>query len=266
MFNTELFSVESLYKEFGVGNRLYSGTKKIAVNHVSFSVQENMSIGLVGESGSGKTTIAKCLDILEKPTSGDIKFRGQSIFHLDKKGIRDYRSQVQMVFQDPYSSLDPQKTVDDLISEPLIIYKEKDPAFIRQKTDRIMELVGLPKGFRIRYPHELSGGQRQRVAIARALVVSPSVLIADEPVSALDVSTQAQILNLLKTLKQELNLTLIFISHDLAIVKYICDYLVVLKDGNVVEQGSSQEIFGRPASEYFTNLIDAVPRSSPYDF
>lgn len=262
--SNELFSVENLYKEFGVGKRFNRSKAKVAVNNVSFTVEKSQAIGLVGESGSGKTTIAKCLDLLETPTSGDIKFNGGSIFSLDKKGIRDYRSQVQMVLQDPYSSLDPQKTVDELIREPLIIHKIKDPRIIREKVDEIMEMVGLPNSFRIRYPHELSGGQRQRVAIARALVIRPGVLIADEPVSALDVSTQAQILNLLKELKQELDLTLIFISHDLAIVKYICDYIVVLKDGNMVEQGESSLIFDRPASEYFTNLIDAVPKSSPY--
>ena len=265
MSNSELFSVENLYKEFWTGNRLYSAGKKVAVNNVSFLVEENMSIGLVGESGSGKTTIAKCLDILERPTLGDIKFKGHSIFTLGRSGEKAYRAQVQMVLQDPYASLDPQRTVEELIREPLIIHKKANPEKIQQEVKEIMRLVGLPSNLQMRYPHELSGGQRQRVAIARALVIRPSVLIADEPVSALDVSTQAQILNLLKKLKKDLNFTLIFISHDLAVVKYVCDYIVVLKDGSVVEQGTCRDIFQNPASEYFTHLIEAVPKASPYE-
>ena len=260
-----LFSVEHLCKEYKAGNRLSKKETKEAVRDVSFVIKESQAVGLVGETGSGKTTIAKCLDILERPSSGDIKFKGESIFQFNRKEMKHYRSQVQMVLQDPYASLDPQKTVEDLIREPLLIYHICPRRETEREVGKIMELVGLSANFKIRYPHELSGGQRQRVSIARALSIRPDVLIADEPVSALDVSTQAQILNLLKELKRELNLTLIFISHDLAVVKYICDYMIVLKDGVIVEKGETGKLFANPSSDYFVNLIQAVPKSSPYD-
>ncbi len=264
MCDTPLFSIENLVKRYPASGRRHKLDGKPAVDHVSFTVAEDQALGLVGESGSGKTTIAKCLDLLEIPSAGDIKFRGISIFGMDSRAVKNYRTQVQMVLQDPYASLDPQKTVEKLICEPLHIQKEKDATVIKNKVNQIMEAVGLPSGFKIRYPHELSGGQRQRVAIARALIIRPRVLIADEPVSALDVSTQAQILNLLKELKQAFHLTLIFVSHDLAIVKYVCDYIVVLKNGAVMEQGASRQLFAKPSSAYFQQLIAAVPRSSPY--
>lgn len=231
-----------------------------AVNDVSLELFEGETLGIVGESGSGKTTLGRTLLNLIKNQSGSISYKGISISHMDKQFRKGFRKEVQLIFQDPYSSLNPRKTIGHAISEPLKVH-----GICRTKNERkarVLELlnkVALPADSYYRYPHEFSGGQRQRIVIARALALNPKVIICDEIVSALDVSVQAQVLNLLKDLKEQLNLTLLFISHDLAVVKYISDRIIVLKNGELMETGTSDEIFHHPKTDYTKNLIESIP-------
>ncbi len=231
-----------------------------AVNDVSLELFEGETLGIVGESGSGKTTLGRTLLDLIKSQSGLILYKGVSLSAMDKHFSKAFRKEVQLIFQDPYSSLNPRKTIGQAITEPLKVHgicRTKD-----EQKKRVLELlnkVALPADSYYRYPHEFSGGQRQRIVIARALALNPKVIICDEIVSALDVSVQAQVLNLLKDLKEQLNLTLLFISHDLAVVKYISDRIIVLKDGELMECGTSDEIFYHPKTEYTKNLIKSVP-------
>lgn len=234
-----------------------------AVDGVSFSIYPGETLGLVGESGSGKSTIGKTIVGLEKPTEGRILFDGRDISGISSKELINLRSDLQIVFQDPYSSLNPRKRIADLLAEPLQVHRIIPAKEIPGEVDRLLELVGLPRNSRNRYPHEFSGGQRQRIGIARALSLKPRLIVCDEPVSALDVSIQAQILNLLKELQQELNLTYLFIAHGLGAVKYVSDRIAVMYQGKIVEIGTKQEIFHNPQHPYTRALLDASPIADP---
>lgn len=231
-----------------------------AVDNVTFSVHEGETLGIVGESGCGKSTLGRTMIRLQEPTDGRIYFRGKDISNLKEREMRSIRREVQIMFQDPYASLDPRMTVGDIIAEPLDIQKiYKDP---KERLDRIlelMELCGLNKNYITRYPHEFSGGQRQRIGIARALSVRPSLVICDEPVSSLDVSIQSQIINLLIELKKKLNLSLVFISHDLSVVRHIADRVIVMYLGRIMEVGSKKDIFENPQHPYTQALLSAIP-------
>ncbi len=230
-----------------------------AVDGVSFKVPEGKTFGLVGESGCGKSTTARAVIRLYQPTGGDIMFDGKNIAHLKGKELKEYRRNVQMVFQDPYASLNPRMTVSQTIMDPMKIYKTGTAEEMQQRVYELMELTGLDKRFAKRFPHEFSGGQRQRIGIARALALNPKLVILDEPVSALDVSVQSQILNLLKELQEELNLTYLFISHNLSVVDYMCENIAVMYLGRVVEQASRQELFQDPKHPYTQALLSAIP-------
>ena len=227
-----------------------------ALRGVSFDVPAGHRFGIVGESGSGKSTLLRILCGLDRPTSGSVRFDGQEIGDRSERQLRFLRRELQIVFQDPMSALDPRMRVRDIIAEPLIARPDQDAA------GRVRELlvdVGLPPDAGDRFPHQFSGGQRQRISIARALAPRPSVLVADEPVSALDVSVRAQILNLLTELVEQHSLTLVFVSHDLSVVRHVCDTVAVLRDGEIVEQGSVEQVHTAPRHEYTQRLIAAVP-------
>jgi peptide/nickel transport system ATP-binding protein len=247
-----LLEVRNLVKYFAVreiqGLRMTHGTVK-AVDDISFTLREGDTLGLVGESGCGKSTTSRLITCLEKPTSGSILFRGQVITGLREKDLRPLRRQVQMIFQDPYSSLNPRQTVGAILRTPLRVHglaKGREKARIQE----LLELVGLNPEHINRYPSEFSGGQRQRIGIARALAVEPKLIIADEPVSALDVSVQAQVMNLLTTLRKELDLSFIFIAHDLGVIRHFCDDVAVMYLGKIVEQGDKAQIYGEPQHPY----------------
>jgi oligopeptide transport system ATP-binding protein len=232
-----------------------------AVDGVSFKVEQGKTIGLVGESGSGKSTIGKAIVRLVDPTSGDITYRGETISALDNDAFFPYRKKIQMIFQDPYNSLNPRMTISGIISEPLDIHFPEMSR--KEKDDKIADLlvkVGLEADFRNRYPHQFSGGQRQRIGIARALSVEPDFIICDEAVSALDVSVQAQIINLLQDVQEEFDLTYLFIAHDLAVVEHISDFVLVMSQGKIVEQATADEIYANPQDPYTQKLLDAIPK------
>jgi len=232
-----------------------------ALDDVSVRVAAGATVGIVGESGSGKSTLSRLLLALEAPTAGEVRYKGAvvsggSAGRRGERDLRDFRRTVQVVFQDPMSSLDPRMRVHDILAEPL---RALGLGGERARVPELLDAVGLPLTAARRYPHEFSGGQRQRIAIARALGPRPSVLVADEPVSALDVSVRAQILNLLTSLIAELSLTLVFISHDMAVVRHLCDEVAVLYRGTIVEQGSTSQVYGQPAHDYTRRLLAAVP-------
>ncbi len=230
-----------------------------AVDGVSFQIPEGKTFGLVGESGCGKSTTARAIIRLYQPTAGEILFGGENIAALKGKELKAYRKNVQMVFQDPYASLNPRMTVNETIMDPMKIYHLGTQEEMQNRVYELMELVGLDKRFAKRYPHEFSGGQRQRIGIARALALNPQMVILDEPVSALDVSVQSQILNLLKSLQKELQLTYLFISHNLSVVDYMCENIAVMYLGKVVEQASREELFQSPKHPYTQALLSAIP-------
>jgi oligopeptide/dipeptide ABC transporter ATP-binding protein len=259
-----LLQVNGLTKHFdmsgGFLSRLIAGNNLLkAVDQISFSVPEGKTFGLVGESGCGKSTTARLITRLIPATEGEVHFEGREILSLPKKEVRELRKHIQMIFQDPYASLNPRMRVVDTIGRPLaIFYGAKG----QKKTNRVaelLELVGLHADHLYRYPHEFSGGQRQRIGIARALAAGPKLIIADEPVSSLDVSVQAQVLNLLKKLQRELNLSLIFISHDLNVVGYLADIVAVMYAGKIVEVAPVDEIFSRPLHPYTKALLASNP-------
>lgn len=232
-----------------------------AVDGVSFVVPKGSTVGLVGESGSGKTTIGRSIVKLAPITSGEIFYQGKKISHLNNKEFFPYRKKIQMIFQDPFNSLNPRMTIQQIISEPLEIHFPKLSR--SDRVDRVVELlekVSLEPGHRLRYPHEFSGGQRQRIGIARALAVEPEFLICDEPVSALDVSVQAQIVNLLQDLQEEFNLTYLFIAHDLAVVEHVSDSVLVMTAGKIVEQAPADKIYTAPQHIYTKKLLEAIPK------
>ena len=260
-----ILEVQNLKKHFPMNRGLFSRQKKAvkAVDGVSFEIKRGETLGLVGESGCGKSTTGQTILRLIKETDGRVIFNGQDLTELDAKALRLARRHMQMIFQDPYASLNPRKTVDKIISEGLIIHKIGTPESRAERVVELMELVGLNPYFATRFPHEFSGGQRQRIGIARALATNPSFIVADEPISALDVSIQAQIVNLLDDLKDQLGLTYLFIAHDLSMVRYISDRMAVMYLGRIVELGSRDEIFENPLHPYTQALHSAVPIPNP---
>ena len=257
----ELVIVKNLIKHFNASKGLFNQkTETIyAVNNISFSINQGETLSLVGESGCGKSTVGKCLIGLEKPTSGEIIIDGIKTTTSTKKDIKELRKKVQIIFQNPYSSLNPKMTVEEILKEPFIINTNLSKTEIKKELSTLLDITGLSTNFLSRYPHEFSGGQRQRIGIARALALRPEFIIADEPVSALDVSVQAQILNLLQDLKKELKLTYLFISHDLSVVNYISDRIAVMYLGEIVETSSSDEIIHHPKHPYTRILLDSAP-------
>lgn len=257
----ELVIVKNLIKHFNASKGLFKQkTETIyAVNNISFSINQGETLSLVGESGCGKSTVGKCLIGLEKPTSGEIIIDGIKTTTSTKKDIKELRKKVQIIFQNPYSSLNPKMTVEEILKEPFIINTNLSKTEIKKELSTLLDITGLSTNFLSRYPHEFSGGQRQRIGIARALALRPEFIIADEPVSALDVSVQAQILNLLQDLKKELKLTYLFISHDLSVVNYISDRIAVMYLGEIVETSSSDEIIHHPKHPYTRILLDSAP-------
>jgi peptide/nickel transport system ATP-binding protein len=230
-----------------------------ALHDVGFTLQAGRSLGIVGESGSGKSTLARLVMALEPPSAGRIVLDGQDLHALPPAELRRARAKVQMVFQDPYGSLDPRRTVGQTVSEPMALLQGAGRTEQQRRAAEALEAVGLRAADLTKYPHEFSGGQRQRIAIARALVTRPKLIVADEPVSALDVSVQAQVLNLMQDLQDQFGVTYLFISHDLSVIDLVCDEVLVLKEGRVVERGDPDAIFRAPQHPYTRRLLDAVP-------
>jgi oligopeptide/dipeptide ABC transporter ATP-binding protein len=257
---TVLLRVEGLAKHFPA-----HGGKGVvrAVDGVSFVVRSGETLGIVGESGCGKSTLGRTLLRLLQPTAGDIEFDGTDLRALGQRALRAMRREMQMIFQDPFASLDPRLRVGAIVAEPLVIHRIGDRASRRKAVIELLETVGLDAAAAKRYPHEFSGGQRQRIGIARALALRPKLIIADEPVSALDVSIRSQILNLLIELKRQFGLSYIFISHDLAVVEHVSDMLAVMYLGRIVETAAAEDLFARPSHPYTEALISAVPRPDP---
>jgi len=261
MTNAPLLAVEHVSKEYRLPReRLFAAPPVVqALHDVSFTLQAGRSLGIVGESGSGKSTLARLVMALEAPSGGRVLLDGQDLHRLEPVALRQARTRVQMVFQDPYGSLDPRRSVLQTVAEPLRALQGAAAAEQRTRVAEALEAVGLSAADGARYPHEFSGGQRQRIAIARALVTRPRLIVADEPVSALDVSVQAQVLNLLRDLQQRYGLAYLFISHDIAVVDLVCDEVLVLQHGRVVESGPPERLFTAPEHPYTRRLVEAVP-------
>jgi oligopeptide transport system ATP-binding protein len=260
-----LLAVKDLKKHFPVTGGLFQrriGSIK-AVDGVDLTVEEGQSFGLVGESGSGKTTVGKTILRLIEPTDGEIIFEGRDLCKLSESEMRHLRAEMQMIFQDPYSSLNPRMTVKRIVGEPLLIHKWGKGRALEDRVRELISLVGLMEDHLFRYPHEFSGGQRQRIGIARALALEPKMLILDEPTSALDVSVQAQVLDLLLELQERLNLTYLFISHDLAVIRYICDRVALMYMGKILEVADVEDIFQNPMHPYTQALLSAMPVADP---
>jgi oligopeptide transport system ATP-binding protein len=264
--NGALLEVRDLKKHFPVKKGILwereIGAVK-AVDGVSFEIPEGHTLGLVGESGSGKSTTGYCVLRLLKPTSGSVRFMGKELLELDREDLRRMRREMQIVFQDPYSSLDPRMTVGGIVAEPLEVHGIGSRLSRRETVRKLLDVVGFNPNYTNRYPHEFSGGQRQRIGIARALALNPKLIVCDEPVSALDVSIQAQILNLLKDLQRDFSLTYLFISHDLAVVRTMSDEIAVMNQGELVEVGPAEQIYSNPKDEYTKALFSAVPVPDP---
>ncbi len=257
----KLFEIKNLNMHFPVSDGMFGNTKGYvyALNNVDIDIYENEILGLVGESGSGKSTLGNCILKLINPTSGEVIFEGENILLKNKKELKSFRKKAQLIFQNPYMSLNPRMKIYDILKEPFIVNGIKDKNEIDLKIKNIVKLIGMQEEILERYSHEFSGGQRQRIAIARAIILNPSFVVADEPVSALDVSIQPQIVNLLTDLKEHLNLTMLFISHDLSIIKYISDRVAVMYLGEIVELAPKEEFFANHKHPYSQALLDAVP-------
>ncbi len=260
-----LLRVENLVRHYPMPReRLFGPVPTVqALNGVSFTIQPGRSLGIVGESGSGKSTLARLVMALDQPTSGRVELLGRDLHALPKEALRQARRDFQMVFQDPYGSLDPRQTVERIVGEPLSAQGGTSRADMRDRAAETLQAVGLRTNDLGKYPHEFSGGQRQRIAIARALVTRPRLIVADEPVSALDVSVQAQVLNLMQDLQQQFGITYMLISHDLAVVHHLCDDVAVLWKGRIVEQGPPDRLFAAAEHEYTRTLLAAVPEAEP---
>jgi oligopeptide transport system ATP-binding protein len=256
-----LIEVRNLTKHFPMGAGMFGGERDAvrAVDDVSFSIRRGETFGLVGESGCGKSTTGRCILRLIEPTSGSVRFDGQDLLTLGADHLRRLRRDIQIIFQDPYSSLNPRMTVGQIVEEPLIVHRIGDRPDRRNRVAELLHLVGLEPEHADRYPHEFSGGQRQRIGIARALALNPRFIVCDEPVSALDVSVQAQVVNLLQDLQQQLGLTYLFISHGLSVVEHISTRVGIMYLGRLVEVASSEEIFHNPLHPYTRALLSAIP-------
>jgi peptide/nickel transport system ATP-binding protein len=261
---TPLVEVSHLVKHFTRDAGLFrTGTRVPAVDDVSFSIVEGETFGLVGESGSGKTTTGRCMLRLIEPSSGEVRFRGDNVLEFARRRLREARRDMQIVFQDPYSSLNPRMRARQIVEEPLIIHQLGGRAERHGRVAELFRLVGLNPVHLDRYPHQFSGGQRQRIGLARALALNPSFLILDEPVSALDVSVQAQVVNLLMDLQDQLKLTYLFIAHDLRLVEHICSRVAVMFLGKIVEMGPAASLFAAPQHPYTRALLSAIPVRDP---
>ena len=260
-----LLSVRNLQKHFPIKGGFFGRTvgSVKAVDGVNFDLFRGEVVGLVGESGSGKTTVGRTLLRLVEPTGGDVIFKGQDVVKMDKRQLREARRDMQIIFQDPFASLDPRMTVEEIIGEALDIHKLHQGAERKPRIAELLQRVGIRPEQMVRYPHEFSGGQRQRIGIARALAVNPDFIVADEPVSALDVSIQAQVVNLLQDLQQELGLTVLFIAHDLLVVEYICDRIIVMYLGKIMEIAPSHQLNNDPQHPYTEALLSAAPVPDP---
>lgn len=262
--STPLVSVKNVTKTFQISKGFFAQKKYVhAVNDVSFDILSGETFSLVGESGCGKSTTGRLVDHLLTPEEGEIWFNNIEISKLDENQMRPLRSDVQMIFQDPYGSLNPRMRIGDIIAEPLLIHTKLSAGERLKKVQELLEIVGLNSMYYERYPHEFSGGQRQRIGIARALTVKPKLIIADEPVSALDVSIQAQVLNLMKELQRDFNLTYLFISHDLSVVEMISDRIGVMYLGTIVETAPKEELYANSKHPYTRALLSAVPLPDP---
>ena len=255
----ELIQVLNLKKYFSVAEGFVR-----AVDDVTFDILEGETVGLVGESGCGKSTVGRTILNLIRPTSGKLLYQGQNIFEMDRENLRVLRKQMGIIFQDPYSSLNPRMNLLSLIGEPLAIHLKLKRSAVRDRVATLIEEVGLKKEQLNRYPHQFSGGQRQRIAIARSLALDPQFLVLDEPTSALDVSVQAQVLNLIKKLQMEKQLTYLFISHDLTVIEHIADHIVIMYLGKIVETGPTADVFNHPNHPYTRALISAIPVPDPF--
>ena len=259
-----LLEVRHLVKEFRRSRGLFAPPSVVrAVNDVSFTIDEGETFGLVGESGSGKTTTGRCILRLIEPDSGEVRFKDEDVLAFSKTRLREARRDMQIVFQDPYSSLNPRMRVGTIVEEPLVIHGIGNRAERRARVAELFELVGLDASLLARYPHQFSGGQRQRIGLARALALNPSLIVADEPVSALDVSVQAQVVNLLMDLQARLKLTYLLIAHDLRLVRHICSRVAVMYLGRIVELGPTETLFAAPAHPYTQALLSAIPLPDP---
>ncbi len=265
MENKILVEIKNICKYFEPKKSIFKKEKKIlkAVDNISLEIIKGETLGLVGESGCGKTTLGRTILKLYEPTSGEIKYNNNDITNLNFEQMQPYRKKIQMIFQDPYASLNPRQTVGDIVGEPMIIHNLYPSNLINKKVLEILEMVGLNSSHMSRYPHEFSGGQRQRIGIARALAVNPEFIICDEPISALDVSIQAQIVNMLEDLQKKLGLTYLFIAHDLSMVKHISDRVGIMYLGKLVELSTSDSIYETPYHPYTRALLSAIPIPDP---
>lgn len=259
-----LISIQDLRVHYKIGGGLFSSSKTVrAVDGVSLEIKKGETLGLVGESGCGKSTLGKAILRLTEPTGGKVFYNGKDLAHLPQSAMRDQRKHLQMIFQDPYASLNPRMTVGNIIGEPIRTFRLTNGKSVESRVQELMETVGLSRRFVKRYPHEFSGGQRQRIGIARALAVDPEFIVADEPISALDVSIQAQIMNLMERLQAEKNLTYLFISHDLRAVRHLSDRVAVMYLGKIVELADGKEVYRDSLMPYTQALISAVPVPDP---